>query len=201
MKINLNTNRINFCKQLKANCTVLKDGKQLPCKIYELNLDDYGYFCSKENNIKWKDENLWKSVRFDFACSQSLKLSDFYVLEDKENNCLAFADISNVNFEEKGGRINLCYLASQPNRKENGYEYIGETLINFLCGLAKKNDFQSIFVKKPLDEALPFYAKCHFKIDPKCSGKEHSLILKGENLEKLTKQNEEHTKSKIDYTF
>lgn len=197
MKISFN-NQINFGKQLKANCTVLKDEKQLPCKIYELTLEDIDYFCNKERSKQWKGEKLWDSVIFDFGCNQYLNLSNFYVLEDENNNCLAFADINKICIDEEHDGLNLSYFAAQPNHKENGYKYIGETFINFLCGLAKKGNYEAITVSRPLEKAMPFYSKCKFKPEPILWGK--AMCLR-KDMEELIAQNEEHTGHKIDYIF
>lgn len=203
MKISFN-NQINFGKQLMANCTVLKNKEQIPCKIYELTLDDFDYFSDKKKNKEWRSENIWKSARFDFVCSMDLKLSNFYVLEDEQENCLALADVSKIpknSTYQRGGGLNLCYLASLPNREEKGYEYIGETFINFFCSMVKKEKLQTLLVSKPLEKAMPFYKKCNFKPCVNLFLEKGAISLKGKNMEKLIAQNEEHTGSKIDCVF
>ncbi len=201
MKINFSNinNKINFCKQLKANCMILKNQKAVPCHIYELTDEDNEYFKNKKRIKQWKNSELWDSVKFSFSHRDNFDCGSIYTLEDEKENCLALAR-ARERYGEKYKRLDLIYLETCPSAKAKGYKYTGETFINFLCNLSKKEELNILAVPFQYEDALPFYNKSHFKSHP-LPKRPKNLSLEGKNMEKLIAQNEEHTGHKIDYTF
>ncbi len=197
MRIN-QSNQINFCKQLKASCKVLKFKIPASCSIYELTQEDRDYFETKQRAKDWKNSCYLDCITQDLDKDNLSDNKHIFIMEDRKGNCLAFASTEFSNFHKR--KLDLMYFEALPNFKKKLYKYIGETFINFLCGYTENESTKMLSVPSPRKDALPFYNKSHFKAHPTMFC-DNNISLYGKNMEKLIAQNEEHTKNKIDYVL
>ena len=118
-----------------------------------------------------------------------------YVLEDGSNDCLGLMKVD-TNFEDTNS---IEFIEARPDcrAKKNPRQkrYIGETMLNFLAQLAKLTEKSSLSVPYPDRDAVGFYKKCYFI----SNGKGRACMLTEDNMEKLKKNNFEHTGAVIDF--
>lgn len=202
MKINQFKNYFNlgFGKTLRANCSVLKDGKQFPCKIYQITpFEDTFYFSDKNNASHWEKAHYWSQMQslFEEECMRENVYApeeDVFVLEDENKNCLGFIDIA--TFKDDKPRKSVIFIEKCPNLK-SGFKYIGETILNFIFGLAKQENLDYVCIPMWVTKALPFYInKCGFKYS---QDSENGLFYPKERFDNFIEQNKSHTHSAIDY--
>lgn len=194
---NYSYSKIPFQKKLVANCTVIKDNSAYPCSIYSLSAEeDKNYFKNLEYEKDWIDGDYLSHA--DYLISKKAGQREFYTIEDKDENCLGFCctDLidKNANRVEVIETVNRAISGNSKSR----YKYIGETLLSFLCKLTDKDTKkQELQIDSPMSTALDFYVKkCGFKFIK--TEYETRLALQKEDFSTLTKQNENHTKGKIE---
>lgn len=191
MKINFNKN-IPFEKKLRASCSVLKNGSNIPCKIYQLepeNEEDRTYFEKEKNKNLWQDSVFWGEIKdiFDTVYLNE----DIFVLEDNEGNCLNITNTANL-----GKTTELVMIETAPSVKKAGYKYIGETMLSFVLGLIKKGSSNIFSVPIYRAEAKEFYVdKCGLKDEKSPYG----LYMDKSDFDKLIIQNQNHTQNTINY--
>ncbi len=193
MKINAINNSLSFKKKLEAKCCVLKDSKPYSCKIYSLDAQkDSDYFMDYSRSLQWQKSIYWKDM--DEELKYFTDHEKFYVMEDKNNDCLGFIKVlaerkklpKSVIFFE----TNPQYASSNSNRN---IKYIGETLLAFVTKLAQKDESFMVNISIPTSDSIPFYRdKCGFN-----SSQGTGLVLVSDNYKKLIEQNELHTGKKI----
>ena len=125
---------LSFQKKLMAKCAIQCSGGQLPCSIYKIEEKDKDYFIHLIFKPGWKNylyaTILDGDIRRGFA-------DDIFVLEDKNNNCLAFAEVSTTSREKNSLEfieVKPIIRAKNDRRKKR---YTGETLLNFISQLTK----------------------------------------------------------------
>ena len=186
-------NNLLFGKKHIATCAVKTAQGNMPCKIYQLEHGDEQYFENVYENPGWKNKQDYiLSVDYDINNGY---IESTYVLEDKKNNCLGYVEACDAG----DNRMVLEFIEVKPVcRKKNSErkkEYIGETLINFVAQLAKRMKKDTIHVIYPTRTALGFYDKCGF-----VKGDDNiDLKFNLKNIDKLQKQNYEHTGSLINF--
>ena len=199
MKINLTKNQINFGKTLVAKCDLPRQNhKKVECNIFKLNSDeDSDYF-----------EKLWKSKSWQdakYLCDMNAELNAdipderIYVLESQAGRCLGYIamtpNLNNPKHEE------LVFLETCPkyqnSKAKRPLRYIGETLLAFATEQIDTSKTKAVVVKEYSQEGKPFYIKnCGFK---ERDDENRTLLLRRKDFKNLTKRNEIHTKSKIQY--
>ena len=149
MKIQ-NSNKLSFQKELRANCAILKDKKSYPCEIYQLSpIDDVDYFIMHKRD-GWEDALFWKLLKDNFKILYNNE--KLFALEDN-NRCLGL-----INISEAENTKDVIVIETQPQSKDKGYKYVGETLISFVVGLAKKDKTQQVTIPVSLNSAKDYYS-------------------------------------------
>ncbi len=192
MRINHCSTKINFKKRLMAECFVLRDKKPMPCTIslLEDKSEDREYLSKVKRSSDWKN-----SFYLQWA-SNLLGHEDYkiYVLEDKQDNCMAFLETS----DRYEGFTNIYLFESMPSRKSKKIKYLGETMINFLAQITNETN-KKLTVQHSADRAKKFYKKCKFKDTH--SNSIFNFVFHKQKLEKLKKQNRKHTGSPIEFVI
>lgn len=189
MKINFSN--IHFQKTLRAKCAVLKDGISQDANIYELDYRDWSY-CSKiSKDEKWRGASFLYVLKFAIDDITGGKRS-VYVVEDSINDdCIGYCVM------EKDHRSDIIrYIETLPKAK-SPYKYIGESLITFLLKEAKEKGKSELSVYNFISKAKDFYLKkCHFT---QWQSEDSRASIDCNDLDKLEKQNQNHTKKSIEY--
>jgi len=184
---------LSFQKKLMAKCAIKGSNGQVPCSIYKIEEKDKDYFIHLIYKPGWK--NYLYATILDGDIRRGLA-DDMFVLEDKNSNCLAFAEVSTMSREKNS----LEFIEVKPvNRAKNDKrkkQYIGETLLNFISQLTKKSGKEVLSVPHADPDAFVFYAKCFF--NP--TDKTHNFMISGDDMDKLKEQNFVHTGKEIDFT-
>ncbi len=192
-------NSISFKKKLVANANILSEGKPEKVSIYELDKfeeKDKFYFENLLATTDWRKGLFVRSLQRELPCSA--RYEHFYVMEDKENNCLGTIKI-NTNFKH-GPHEDVEYIETCPKyanyHGQSSKKYIGETLLSFATKVFSNSDSEGISIASPTLPAEPFYTdKCYFFRE---SEDEYKVILPKKDFHKLTTQNEFHTNGKIE---
>lgn len=193
MKITNISNSLSFKKKLEATCHVLKDNHPYKCGIYSLNQrEDADYFVDYNRSTQWKNSTYW--INMDEELREFYDHEKFYVMEDKDDNCLGFIKVRSVS--KKLPRT-VIFFETNPQyangNKNRNIKYVGETLLAFVTKLAKKEKSPVVNISVPTGSSIPFYKdKCGFAIQ-----KGLGLILSTEDYKKFIEQNEAHTGKKI----
>lgn len=188
----------NFQKKLIATANVLKNEKPYPCKIYQLEKGiDSDYFT--------RQGQVWKKAKYLEPVEAELK-SDFfnlytgdsevYVIETPKGRCLGYCHQDNLS--ERNDVITLeVHPRYKHENQDRKIKYIGETLLAFLVKLSMKESKMSLEIDHASQGSKRFYTEnCGF--DSKNNA--DSLQLNRKKYITLIKQNEKHTKGKIDFT-
>ena len=199
MNINFNNISVNFGKTLKAKACVLNDkGLSVPCHIYELDpKKDCDYFENLSQKESWQ-----KAEYIDFLDEEIPYIIDtpeenLYAIETQNGECLG---VSTVMYKPHELILNILETApafvNDGRHKSTPYRYVGETLIAFLAKMAASSNKEYIQTE-PADSAKEFYMKhCHFKPDK--DSEDYNVFLRNKSFNRLIKQNEHHTKSKLE---
>jgi len=199
MKIDPNKPLIGFQKTLKAKC-VFKQGKdERHCSIYKLDsAQDKDYFKKLMNKGYWEGAKFLRTMdrHAQHDCTNS-RINDIFVIEDDYSNCLGYMRLDNY----KESEIDLTHLETVPiyshRNPRRKFKYIGESLITFLIGLAKRQNKKRIYIPYIMADARDFYfKKCKFKSIGTIENSKAEL--KNTNFLKLEKQNTFHTGTKIE---
>ena len=161
MKINPITTPINFQKKFITNATILKNGRNYECDIFEINpIKDYDYFIQLKQDKNWKDALFLDEGEEWF--SYSFLGQRTYTIENKEKECLGFVHIDCE--DSKKIEINLLEVCPKyaNKNKQREAKYIGTALINFLINLAKGEKKEEITVPTVYPPSIDFYKKCGF---------------------------------------
>ena len=193
MRLNIFSPNINFQKRQIAKCTVLKDEKPLPCKIslLENTEEDKEYLKRTMNSPEWQGFHYLDIIEK----SLDDNISKSYVLEDNNDNCLAICQIIKDGFRGKKF-TNISLFESMPSRKKKKFNYLGETLINFIVQNTDDPN-RDLIISCSVSSAKKFYRKCKFN-DGK-SKDFFDFIFDKQRLKKLKKQNQSHTGSFIEF--
>ena len=184
MKINSITTLISFQKKFMTNATILKNGKNHECPIYELDsIEDKDYFEKVTQDKDWKNADHLHEIKADFP--ENFPRERTYTIEDTNEKCLGFINIENC---PEGNKIEISLLETCPKyaRKnaEREIKGIGQALINFLIALAKEKKINSINIPIVQTGAESFYEKCGFNTsifpedDVMLTAKEYDNALK-----------------------
>ena len=193
MKIANISNSLSFKKKLEAKCHVLKNNYPYKCSIYSLNQrEDADYFLDYNRSIQWKNSIYWRNM--DEELREFYDHEKFYVMEDKDDNCLGFIKVRSAS---KSLPRAVIFFETNPqyanDNKNRNIKYVGETLLAFVTKLAKKEKSPVVNICVPTSSSIPFYKdKCGFEIQEGMG-----LILPTENYKNFIAQNEDHTGKKI----
>lgn len=190
---------ISFKKKLMANAAILSKNMPEKVSIYELD--------NREEKDKMYFEKLaestdWRKGLFRYSMHRSISHSKrnehFYVMEDKNNNCLGYMKIKDDS--ELSGSQDVEYIETNPKyvnyHGQSDKKYIGETLLAFLAKFYGQNDSDAIVVKTPTLPAEDFYIdKCCFvrQVDD-----EPPVTLTKQKFNELLEQNKNHTNTEIE---
>lgn len=201
MKISIQNNNVLFGKSLVASCNVKrKSGELEECDIYELDKkEDFDYFLKLKNNPDWANGRYVTITNNLFLSSYSSKRANMYALEDKLGSCLGYVRTISVDDCEKNEQIEFletCPTLSSNNKKRQ-VKYVGQSLVAFVVGLAKRENKQSVYVPIVAQSARKFYQnKCYFKNDTLIR---NGVVLENSNYDKLLKKHRKNTHSAITY--
>lgn len=195
MKIGFNNFIPSFKKQLVANANVIKGKEPVVCKIYSLSKkEDKTYFADLKHSQDWAGYKLLIGVAYDLK-NQPVS-SRIYSLEDENEKCLGYVETRENNDDKEIIFIETCPSEKHQN-KERKYKFIGETLMSFVAGLAKKEHAENIVVPSALPEAWGFYTDCCGFYEDKYDI--FGLYLPFGEYDNLINQNKENTKNFIKY--
>lgn len=188
-------NNITFQKKLMANSCILSEGKKVPCLIYELdvnNREDLRYFKALKGSDDWRDGTFFNDIENDMKSAIDGR---YYVLENKSGACLGACEVYE-NDEKKSD--DLIYLetttTNSSQNKNRKTKYIGETLLSFVVGMAKRTNKKMFTVVDPTPFAYMFYIKHGFRENVF----DENLSVKADDFEKVLSRNEEHV-GKMEY--
>ena len=196
MNVSHHNNLISFKKSLVAKTAVVKDGKTKDCKIFVLDKEkDKDYFLKLVQTPEWRGSGFiyrMHSLMFNPDAAEK-----FFVLEDNEENCLGYMQ---VHEQDDYSYKKVNYIETCPtyrnDKKKSSVKYVGETLLSFMANLSKKFDTSVLVVSSPMERARKFYEeKCGF--DYQDYGSFSIEVLRSSRYDKLIKNNENHTKSKM----
>lgn len=201
MKISNFSNNLSFGKTLAASCSVRTNtGDVEQCNIYELDKkDDKDYFLKLKNNPSWEDNkylDIVNSLMFSTYISLNIKS---YAMENSDGDCLGYVRaISDGREHEKKS---ITYIETCPeyssNNKKRELKYIGQSLMAFIVGLAKKEDKDSVCIPSVAKGASKFYQKkCFFKKDKTST---NGLVLNNKYYDKFLKKHKKNTQSEIKF--
>ena len=184
MKINSITTPISFQKTFITNATILKNGENHECQIYELDsVEDKDYFEKLRQDKKWRKANLINAIEKYFLRDYATEKT--YTMED-ENGCLGVIDIDIFNDE----RIDINWLETCPKyahkNKLRGTKNIGRALINFVVNLAKENNIEKIAVPDTTKKSFDFYDKYGFYFST-CHGED--VMIMSEDFDYVLEKN------------
>lgn len=202
MKISIQNNSVLFGKSLVASCNVKrKTGELEECDIYELDKkEDFDYFLKLKNNPDWANGKYVTITNNLFLSPYSSKRANMYAIEDKFGSCLGYVRTISVDDCEKNEQIEFletCPTLSSNNKKRQ-VKYVGQSLVAFVVGMAKRENKQSVYVPIVAQSARKFYQKkCYFKNDT--AFKNCGVVLENSNYDKLLKKHRKNTHSAITY--
>lgn len=195
MKIGFNNYCYSFKKQLVAKADVIKEQNNVPCKIYRLSKkEDARYFEDLKHSHDWAGYKLLIGVAYDLKNPPAA--SQIYSLEDENEKCLGYVETRENNDDKEIIYIETCPSEKHQN-KERKYKFIGETLMSFIAGLAKKDYAENIVVPSALAEAWGFYTDCCGFYEDKYNT--YGLYLPRGKYDDLINQNKGNTKNFIKY--
>ncbi len=191
MKIS-QVNNLSFQKKLLANAGYIKDGKSEECKIYALEKGIDDRYFSKFSEDSWKDGwyyNLIKDV-----WKYPSKTNIFIVAEDENKNCLGVSlvdgSLPDKNF------LNCLEVNPECAKANKGRtsKYIGETLLAAIAKYTYESGKEMLDVPSPVSSAYDFYeSKCGFRLT-----RHGEFAINGSQIERLVRQNEEHTGKRLE---
>ncbi len=195
MKIS-SVNNLSFQKKLLAKAGFAKDGKSEECKIYQLEkgIDD-DYFNKFYRDDSWKKDG-WYCYQIKDAWRFSpIETETYFALEDNNGDCLGISMVEEC-FDD---RNILTYIEVIPKHsKENKNrtaKYIGETFLATIAKYTKNEGKEMLAVPVAISSAYDFYeSKCGFRLT-----KEKELAIKTPQIDRLIRQNQEHTDKKIEF--
>lgn len=195
MKIGFNNYIPSFKKQLVAEANVVKGQKPVPCKIYSLsNKEDKTYFEDLKHSFDWKGYHLILGAAYDLKNSPAN--SKIYALEDENEKCLGYVETRETAEDKEIVFIETCPNSKHQNKLRK-YKFIGETLMSFVVGLAKKENASNVVVPCVLNEAWGFYTDgCGFYDD---LYNVLGLYLPCNEYDNLINKNKNNTKKFITY--
>lgn len=182
MKINP-INNFSFQKRLLAKTEVPSENKPISCNIFLLDpVKDYHYFNKMLMSGEWDDTFLGLSTADDFHCCND----KFYVMEDENENCLAYAAVSDF-FGRTGEIVSAInkfetvpkYTSMYKSRK---VKHIGKTMIDFLQKLKCEKQKTLLSVPLPAYTAVGFYKKQGFDWN-----NDYGLVLSNPKLDEQAK--------------
>lgn len=156
-------NNLSFQKRLLAKSEVLSENKPMPCNIFLLDpAEDFHYFNKMLMGGEWDDAFLVLSTADDFHYYND----KFYVMEDENENCLAYAAVSE-SLGKNGEIVSAInkfetvpkYTSLYKTRK---VKHIGKTMIDFLQKLKCEKQRKILSVPLPSYMAVGFYKKQGF---------------------------------------
>jgi len=165
MKItNINHNNLNFQKTLMAKANIIKDNQKSPCKIYELDPyddNDLDYFKPLYGTLDARKNTFFDDIESDFLAGIEAR---FYVMEDENGRCLGACEV-NENLQDNADELVFLETAAtvaSANCNRN-IKYVGETLLRYAIGMAKKGKRREFVVIDPTPYAYMFYIKQGFR--------------------------------------
>lgn len=197
---NFNSN-ISFAKTLAATCHVkTKSGDFEQCKIFELDkFSDKNYFQKLTKDQTWDGNSFIDTLNYLMQMPYSNYHERTYAMENKNGECLGYIRTTmgyDIEQDEKISHIETCPKHKTKN-KDREIKYIGQTLIAFLVGRAKKENRKGIYIESYLDEAKKFYEeKCNFK---PISSRAYELTLSNKDYDSFLEEYKQNTKCKIKY--
>lgn len=201
MKISNSNFNLSFGKTLTASCGIKTNaGNIKQCNIYELDKnDDKDYFLKLKGNPAWENSqyvDIVNSLMFSPHISLDIKS---YAMEDSDGACLGY--IRTIADGRKKEKKRITYLETCPQysaeNKKRELKYIGQSLMAFIVGLAKKEDKDRVCIPSVTKSATKFYEKkCCFKKDNVTID---GLILKNKNYDKFLKKHKRNTHTDITY--
>lgn len=195
MKIGFNNFIPSFKKQLVANANIIKGKEPVDCKIYSLSKkEDKTYFADLKHSHDWAGYKLLIGVAYDLK--NPPVSSQIYSLEDENGKCLGYVETRENNDDKEIIFIETCPSEKHQN-KGRKYKFIGETLMSFVAGLAKKEHAENIVVPSALVEAWGFYTDCCGFYEDKYDT--YGLYLPFGKYDNLINKNKENTKNFIKY--
>ncbi|MBQ8635471.1 hypothetical protein IJX73_03870 [bacterium] len=182
-------NNIAFQKKLIASSNIIKDGQISPCSIYELdvnNRDDLRYFTKLKGGDNWRKGTFFKDIENDMLAAADGR---YYVLEDSKDGCLAACEVYE---NTENGTDELIYLETgttySSQNSDRKSRYIGETLLSFLVGMAKKTKKAKFTIVDPTPYAYMFYINHGFRENVF----DENLSVKSSDFNRILEKNEKH---------